>query len=544
MRINEPITNVEYVLEEDDVILSKTNLQGRITYVNDTLLKVTGFNEAELIGQPHNIFRHPDMPPEAFRDLWETIRAGENWRGLVKNRCKNGDYYWVDASVTPNYENGKMIGFTSYRVKAGRDSVARADKLYREVREGRASHLRFRRGRAVSRGVRGWPARLGELSIRARLGLCLGLLTAAGMGGTLVGVFGLHGDGSGGATSIWLAVVFPLLIAGTALVGWRIVQDFSRRMSKAIEVMQGVSSGNFNQHVENDSRDEIGQLMGSLRNMVGNLKETIGKVNFATQAVYVGAGEISAGNDALSQRTEEQASSLEETASSMEEMTATVRRNAENAGQANDLANGARQEAEQGSGVLQETKGAMSAINESSKRIADIIGVIDEIAFQTNLLALNAAVESARAGEQGRGFAVVAAEVRNLAQRSSGAAREIKELINDSVEKTRIGTEVVDRSGEILTGIVGSVQHVSQIIAEIAAASQEQSAGIEQVNRAVVEMDQMTQHNAAMVEEAAASAKTMAEQAQQLKMVTGYFTLTGSELDEARSRMHAAVRSG
>ncbi len=533
MRINEPVTNVEYVLDDNDVILSKTNMTGHITYVNDTLIRITGFSEEELIGQPHNIFRHPDMPPEAFQDLWDTIRAGENWRGYVKNRCKNGDYYWVDASVTPNFEHGKMIGFTSYRVKAPRDVVNRLDALYRDIREGRATHLRLSRGKSVARGPLGAVARLRDLTIKMKMGLAMLFFAVMGLGSTVAATAAL--------VDTWMLLgLLSVGLAAAGSYGWSVMRDFGRRMTVAVQVMQGVSSGNFNQRVDNDSRDEIGQLMGSLRNMVGNLRETITKVNAATDTVNLAASEISAGNDDLSQRTEEQSASLEETASSMEELTGTVKRNADNAREANELACVARDEAVRGGEVLRETVGAMSAINESSKRIADIIGVIDEIAFQTNLLALNAAVESARAGEHGRGFAVVASEVRNLAQRSSSAANEIKDLITDSVEKARSGSDVVDRSCETLNAIVERVKQVSEIITEIAAASQEQSSGIEQVNKAVVQMDQMTQQNAALVEEAAANAKAMEEQAQQLKMVTGYFTLDGSETDAAARRVRGA----
>ncbi|MEO6185110.1 MAG: methyl-accepting chemotaxis protein, partial [Steroidobacteraceae bacterium] len=237
---------------------------------------------------------------------------------------------------------------------------------------------------------------------------------------------------------------------------------------------------------------------------------------FAAAEISKGADEISQGNTNLSQRTEEQASSLEETASSMEEMTSTVKQNADNAGQANQLAVAARDQAERGGVVVAKAVRAMAEINESSKKIADIISVIDEIAFQTNLLALNAAVEAARAGEQGRGFAVVATEVRNLSGRSATAAKEIKALIQDSVRKVDEGSDLVTQSGNTLEQIVASVKKVTDIVAEIAAASREQSAGIEQVNKAVTQLDELTQQNAALVEQASAASQSMAEQARGL----------------------------
>jgi methyl-accepting chemotaxis protein len=260
----------------------------------------------------------------------------------------------------------------------------------------------------------------------------------------------------------------------------------------------------------------INSLLESMAGLVHGVKATAGDVNRSAE-------EISAGNANLTRRTEEQSASLEETASSMEEMTTTVKQNADNAAQASQLALAARDQAERGGVVVNQAVAAMSDIKQSSKRIADIIGVIDEIAFQTNLLALNAAVEAARAGEQGRGFAVVASEVRSLAGRSATAAKEIKGLIQDSVRKVEDGSARVTQSGQTLEEIVASVKKVSDIVAEIAAASREQSAGIEQVNRAVMQMDQLTQQNAALVEEATAAAQSMAGQARELSEAVGRY---------------------
>ncbi len=269
-------------------------------------------------------------------------------------------------------------------------------------------------------------------------------------------------------------------------------------------------------------------LARSVNQLADNMSEIVARVKHAAGEVYRGAEEISQGNSNLSQRTEEQSSSLEETASSMEEMTSTVKQNADNAGQANQLAMAARDQAEKGGAVVSKAVHAMTDINDASRRIADIIGVIDEIAFQTNLLALNAAVEAARAGEQGRGFAVVASEVRNLAGRSAKAAKEIKELIQDSVRKVSDGSVLVTQSGQTLEQIVASVKKVSDIVAEIAAASREQSTGIEQVNRAVMQMDELTQQNAALVEQATAASQAMAQQARELTEMMGRYRLSAA----------------
>jgi methyl-accepting chemotaxis protein len=271
------------------------------------------------------------------------------------------------------------------------------------------------------------------------------------------------------------------------------------------------------------------KMSNAINSLLESVSDIVSRVKNAAREVLRGAEEISQGNTNLSQRTEEQSSSLEETASSMEQMTSTVKQNADNAGQANQLATAARDQAEKGGAVVGNAVRAMTEINDSSKKIADIIGVIDEIAFQTNLLALNAAVEAARAGEQGRGFAVVATEVRSLAGRSAKAAKEIKDLIQDSVRKVGDGSLLVTQSGETLEQIVISVKKVSDIVAEIAAASREQSSGIEQVNKAVMQMDQMTQQNAALVEQATAASQSMADQARELTTMIGKYRVGESD---------------
>jgi len=294
---------------------------------------------------------------------------------------------------------------------------------------------------------------------------------------------------------------------------------------ESTRVVTALAQGDLREEMTGEFRGEYAEMRDALNQSVNNLRGMVGQIQSSSGNIVSAAAEIAQGNTDLSQRTEEQASSLEETASSMEELTSTVRQNADNARQANQLAAGARDQAESGGEVVQKAVGAMAEINSSSKKIADIIGVIDEIAFQTNLLALNAAVEAARAGEQGRGFAVVAGEVRNLAQRSAGAAKEIKTLIQDSVEKVEDGTRLVDQSGKTLDEIVASVKKVSDIIAEIAAASQEQSSGIDQVNKAVTQMDEVTQQNAALVEEAASASESMDEQAKGLQKLMDFFVV-------------------
>jgi methyl-accepting chemotaxis protein-1 (serine sensor receptor) len=321
------------------------------------------------------------------------------------------------------------------------------------------------------------------------------------------------------------AIVLGVLLA--SMIGFWLIRAISSPLEKAVRIAKSVAAGDLAQNIEVRSGDETGQLMQALKDMNESLVHTIGQVRMGTETIGVASREIASGNADLSARTESQASSLEETASSMEELTSTVKQNAENAKQANQLVVSASDVAMRGGQVVGQVVDTMGSIKDSSRKIVDIIGVIDGIAFQTNILALNAAVEAARAGEQGRGFAVVASEVRNLAQRSAGAAKEIKSLISDSVEKVDAGSKLVDEAGKTMDEIVTSVKHVADIMNEITAASQEQSSGIAQVNQAITQMDAMTQQNAALVEQAAAAAESMQSQAGTLAQAVAVFRLQG-----------------
>jgi methyl-accepting chemotaxis protein len=328
-----------------------------------------------------------------------------------------------------------------------------------------------------------------------------------------------------GTAKAWTWVFIGLDLAIAVMLALWLAREAARPVHAAVLVARRVAAGDLSTRVEQAGAGESGLLMRTMQEMNDKLVAMIVQVRSGTDTISSGAGEIATGSMDLSARTEQQAAALEETASSMEELTATVKQNADHAHQASKLAVSASEVAVKGGAVVSEVVGTMASINDSSKRIAEIIGVIDGIAFQTNILALNAAVEAARAGEQGRGFAVVAAEVRSLAQRSAAAAKEIKELIDDSVEKVSAGTLLADKAGNTMNEVVGSVKRVTEIIGEIAAASAEQTTGIEQVNLAIAAMDQATQRNATLVEESATAAASMRDQAGSLKHVIGAFVL-------------------
>jgi aerotaxis receptor len=521
MRTNLPITSNEHVLQDNEAPTSRTDVHGIITYVNQDFINISGYSEAELIGAPQNIVRHPDMPPEAFEDMWRTLKAGKAWTGVVKNRCKNGDHYWVEANAAPICEGNQVVGYTSVRMKPSRDQVQAAESAYRTIRSGDAT-LEIREGCVVKHS---WRQRFDWMTVRslkAQLILAVAATVAMFLFLSVLSWFAASGDASYARMAMLFAVSsLPLTVILGIWIDRRIVRPLTNMLSE----IQRLSASDLTSRIDSRGSGEMADILNALRVLQVNLRWAIGQINESTDIVNTGASEIATGNADLSSRTESQASSLEETASSMEEITSSVRQNAENARQASQFVVSTSEMAAKGSHVFSKVVETMASIKDSSRKIADIIGVIDGIAFQTNILALNAAVEAARAGEQGRGFAVVAAEVRNLAQRSAGAAKEIKVLIEDSVGKVDTGGRLVDEAGHAMDEIVVSVKRVTDTMSEIAAASSEQSSGIEQVNQAVEQMDQITQQNAALVEQAAAAAESLREQAGKLSKLVATFKL-------------------
>ncbi len=516
MRQNLPVTQREYGFPAEATLMSSTDTSSHITYANEAFIKVSGFERDEIIGSPHNMVRHPDMPREAFADMWATLKAGHSWTALVKNRRKDGDHYWVRANATPVVRSGSVVGYMSVRTKPSPQEVHEAESTYREFREGRHGGRAFHRGLVVHTGIMAWRSIGQTMPIGWRLALPLMIISLMAL--TAAHLLGLDGS------AIWgLAGV---LTVGTALKIWVLNQQIVQPLKLVLMQAQSVAAGQAGQNLHFNRVDEIGMLMRAVNQAGLNLKSLVDDVGEQVTGVRQATDVIANGNRDLNDRTEDAASQLQQTASSMSQMTATVRANTDTARSATELANAASSAASRGGEVVSRVVSTMSDISSSSRRIGDIIGTIDGIAFQTNILALNAAVEAARAGEQGRGFAVVASEVRSLAQRSADAAKEIKQLIQASVERVEAGTELVDSAGQAMEDIVGKVMQVTELISQISQASGEQTSGIDQVNTAVSQLDAATQQNAGLVQQSSQSAASLQSQASRLAEAIAVFKST------------------
>ncbi|WP_246217056.1 methyl-accepting chemotaxis protein [Paraburkholderia panacisoli] len=517
MRNNQPVTGHEYEFPSSHMLVSATDLTGRIQYCNPAFIAVSGFTRDELIGQPHNLIRHPDMPREAFADLWATIRAGRPWTALVKNRRKNGDHYWVRANVTPVVEKGAVVGYLSVRVKPQRDAVRVAESLYARMRTGESRGLMLRNGVVVRTGLRGRLQALMRLPVATRAAAGYALTPLALL---LTGLAAWQGTPP---APFWIAFGVAATIS---VVSWRVL---TRQLAAPIDDMSGfatrLAAGDLTTDLEIARHDDLGDVLQALNQLKANLAAIVYDVRTQITGMLDNAREISSGNVDLARRTELQAASLEETAATMDELTTTVQANADASVRALDLARDAQAAAAEGGKIAGQVEQTMAGITAASRRIADITGVIDGIAFQTNILALNAAVEAARAGEAGRSFAVVASEVRMLAQRCAASSKEIKSVVEASASEVAAGTELVARTTSQMRAIDEAVGRVSSIIVEVANASSEQAEGIRQVNQAVSHLDGATQQNAALVEQAAATAQRLAEQADVLDAAVRLFTV-------------------
>ncbi|ANE73878.1 methyl-accepting chemotaxis protein [Dickeya solani] len=513
MRNNQPVTQREYVFDKDATLMSVTDVNSHIVYANDAFIQVSGFEPDEIDGQPHNFVRHPDMPVEAFRDMWQTLKHQEPWTALVKNRRKNGDHYWVRANAVPIVRQGRTTGYMSVRTQPSRQEVDEAEKLYQTMRN-EGKNLKLHRGVLFRAGLTGLFSRLKLISMRWRL---RGLIMLAALI-SYVAFWTIHGDFDSDFY-ISSAFITGMMLLLDGLLEWQLIKPIEMVKQQALNI----ATGNANTIDYENRADEIGTIQRAIGQLGLMFRWLVDDISTQVLNIRSASDELASGSEDMSDHAERTAANVQQTAAAMNEINTTVQTNTTTTSEASQQAATACDAAISGGRVIGEMEKTMDSIVASSEKIAGITSIIDNIAFQTNILALNAAVEAARAGEQGKGFAVVAGEVRNLAQRSASAANEIKQLIESSVEQVRYGSTHVRDAGDSTQNIVARVNSVSQLISHIADSTKEQTIGLSEIGRAVEELEQITQKNASQVNACAQASDQLKLQAHRLEQALHVF---------------------
>ncbi len=512
MRKNLPVSQQEYDYPGDETLLSVTDLKGHITYANAAFVRISGFEYDELLGKAHNIVRHPDMPPEAYQDLWDTLKQGRSWTAVVKNRRKDGDHYWVRANVAPVYHQDTLSGYLSVRTKPSREEIAAAERVCATFQAGRPAG-RFHHGLLMDTGWRRWRNGARTQSLRQRLALTLGSLIPLWAG--LAWLAGLRdaawlGASSGGAVLV--------LLAGL-LLDHRLVRPLRAIQRQSVQAATGQPVDDWRL----PRLDEIASIQKAITQSSLNLRSFIDDVHGQLGGLRGASAEIAQGSQHLSNETEQAANRLAETSSSLEQLAELIDGNAERARQAVALVKDSGDAATRAAGVVNQAAQQIERMDAASQKIGEIVSVIDSIAFQTNILALNAAVEAARAGEQGRGFAVVAGEVRALAQRSAGAAKEIGGLIRETVQIAQGGVARTREATEAMGHILEQNRQVGALIDQIHDAGQEQTGDLARIQQTFIQLGDLTRGNAAMAEESFTAVQTLDGQTLNLASAAGVF---------------------
>jgi aerotaxis receptor len=514
MFIESATNEIEYEILDDQFLISRTDLDSHITYVNEAFVEVSGYTASELMGATNGLFRHPDMPDAVFDDIWATLNKKKIWSGVMKHRRKDGGFFWAHATISPIVIDGRTIGYTTVRIKPTPAHVASAIGAYAGLKNGQGRGFTMAGGQIVRTGWIGWLGRGMRPTVHARLTrMCW--LSVAGL--LCIACIQYFGQAAGYAAA--------MLFASLLVASWKLQGAVLAPLNLATDLCTKLSAGDLSEKITSKSADEIGWHIAGLNTMQKSLATMVRHTVSGTEAVNMAAGEINAGNAELSRQTEQQAASLQETTATLGHLAHNVKRNADSAEQARRLAAKASDIAARGGSDITHVVKRIRAVADSARKIESFIDLIDGVAFQTNVLALNATIEAARAGQQGRGFAVVAAEVRHLAQRSALAAKEIRDLIHGSNGEIAETGQCVEQTAITMDDIVRSVKAVSTLMDEVASASLEQSSGIEQISRAVTCMDEATQRSAAFVEQLAATASTLERQASSLKNSVAVFHL-------------------
>ena len=509
MKRNTPVTQKEYFLDPGATLLSTTDISSHITYANSAFIAASGYGEEQLMAQPHNIIRHPDMPPAAFADMWFTLQAGESWTGLVKNRRCNGDHYWVRANVTPVWQGDTLRGYISVRNVPSREEIKNSEQTYQKVNNGRLRGFRFYKGIVVRKGLLSGLSLCKRITLGQRIDVIFvvaGLMTLAA----------INVPGHSGIKSL---IAVGCLFS---LAQW-LKHQVATPLKNVVSQMQNVVSGRKTAPQHLDRVDEIGMMMRLVNQSGLNVRSLVDDVSTQISGIRSISQTVADEGAHLQARTEETACHLQQTAAALDEIASAVSQTADTAVGATRLAENTRAQAMQSDQVMKITLDTMQSISKDNAEIVDIISVIDSIAFQTNILALNAAVEAARAGEAGRGFAVVAAEVRNLAQHSASAAKEITALIEKNVADVNAGTLRVKQTGTHISGMIHNVLQMATMIKDIDLATREQSQALSLMNDSVARIGLMTRNNSEMVSRVTAAADSLTQRSHRLQQAVQVF---------------------